>query len=88
MGWSKEQLQAFLDRWKNAREQAATNPQKKREYDESLRSLGLIPNTNAAKTDKRRDDQLRGLNEEGSRVRPPESLRERFEAFRKSTMPP
>lgn len=80
-------MQAFLDRWKNARDQAASDPKKKREYDESLRSLGLIPSTGKAKSAQGRDDKLRGLNEEGSRVRPPESLRERFESFRKSTMP-
>jgi hypothetical protein len=31
-----------------------------------------------------KDDDLKGLLEEGSRVRPPESLRERFEQFRKA----
>jgi hypothetical protein len=86
MGWSKEQLHSFLDRWKNARDSAETNPQKRREYDESLRSLGLVPDSGKARNDKGRDDRLRGLNEEGSRILPPESLRERFEAFRRSTM--
>ncbi|MDZ4852711.1 MAG: hypothetical protein SGI77_25760 [Pirellulaceae bacterium] len=85
MGWNKEQLQAFLDRWKRARDQAAKDPNKKREYDEALRSLGLVPSSAQSKTADGRDDKLRGLNEEGLRVRPPESLRERYEAFRKST---
>ena len=87
MGWSKEQMQAFLDRWKNARDQAASDPKKKREYDETLRSLGLIPSNGKVQKAMGQDDKLRGLNEEGSRVRPPESLRERFETFRKSTIP-
>ena len=87
MGWNKQQMQAFLDRWKISREQAASDPRKKREYDESLRSLGLVPSVTSTQSMRATDDRLRGMHEEGTRVRPPESLRERFENFRKSTQP-
>jgi hypothetical protein len=85
MGWTKEQLQAFVDRWMKAKEEAARFPEKKREYDEALRSLGLMPSAGRTRQANGRNDGLQGMQEEGGRIRPPESLRERFEAFRKAS---
>lgn len=84
MGWSKEQLQAFVDRWMKAKEEASRFPEKKREYDEALRSLGLTPSAGRTRQADGRNDGLQGMREEGGRIRPPESLRERFDAFRKA----
>ncbi len=85
MGWTKEQLQAFVDRWNNAREESLKDPTKQRDYDDALRSLGLVPSSNRNRVASERNDQLRGISEEGSRIRPPESLREKFEAFQKAS---
>ncbi len=58
MGWNKDDLQAFLDRWEKAKEEAARDPNKKRELDESLRALGLTPPKGSAARVKEKDDQL------------------------------
>jgi len=88
MGWSKEQMQAFVDRWQRMRDQAKTDDSKKKEYEDMLQSLGLVPQTGTTKIVRGKSDSLRGMREEGSRIRPPESLRERFEAFRKASQQP
>ncbi|MCY2975843.1 MAG: hypothetical protein NTW52_14400 [Planctomycetota bacterium] len=85
MGWNKEQMQAFVDRWQAAREKALIDPSKKKDYEDMLQSLGLVPQTGSTRAVLGRTDSLTGIREEGSRVRPPESLRERFEAFRKAS---
>lgn len=85
MGWNKEQMQAFVDRWQAARDQAMLDPSKKKDYEDMLQSLGLVPQTGSTRAVLGRTDGLTGIREEGSRVRPPESLRERFEAFRKAS---
>jgi hypothetical protein len=85
MGWTPEDLRRFTDRWKSARENARLTPEKRAEFEASLRSLGL---RHADKRPDRltdRDDTLKGMQEEGMRLRPPESLREQFEAFRKAS---
>jgi hypothetical protein len=84
MNWTKEDMQKFVDRWTQAKELAKSDPNKKREFDASLRSLGLRPGKSRERQVDDRDDQMKGLLEEGTRVRPPESLREQFEQFRRA----
>ena len=84
LNWTKDDMQKFIDRWTEAKELAKTDPNKKRELDATLKSLGLRPAKSRERTVEDKDDDLKGLLEEGSRVRPPESLRERFEQFRKA----
>ncbi|MFN9915046.1 MAG: hypothetical protein ACK53L_20825, partial [Pirellulaceae bacterium] len=60
MGWTKEQLQAFVDRWMKAKEEAARFPEKKRESDEALRSLGLMPSAGRTRQANGRNDGLQG----------------------------
>ena len=81
-------MQSFVDRWQGARDQAITDPSKKKEYEDMLQSLGLVPQTGSTRAVRGLTDGLSGMREEGSRVRPPESLRERFEAFRKASQQP
>ncbi|WP_146675039.1 hypothetical protein [Pirellula sp. SH-Sr6A] len=84
LNWSKEDMQRFIDRWSKAKEEARTDPDKKRDLDAALRSLGLKKSGSKVQGTTDQDDQLRGYLEDGSRVRPPESLRERLERFRKA----
>jgi hypothetical protein len=84
LNWSKEDMQRFIDRWSKAKEEAKTDPDKKRDLDAALRSLGLKKSGSKVQGTTDQDDQLRGYLEDGSRVRPPESLRERLERFRKA----
>ena len=82
--WSDEDLKKFLDRWTEAKELAKTDPNKKRELDETLKLLRKRQFKSKEQDVKDRDDELKGFLEEGTRVRPPESLRSGFEQFRKA----
>jgi hypothetical protein len=84
MGWTAEDLRKFADRWKSAREQSRLTPEKRAEFEAALRSLGLRHTDRRPNRLEDRDDQVKGMQEEGMRLRPPESLREQFEAFRKA----
>jgi hypothetical protein len=84
LGWSAEDLRTFADRWKSAREQSRLTPEKRSEFEAALKSLGLRHKDRRPEAMRDRDDQIQGLQEEGMRLRPPESLREQFEAFRKA----
>ncbi len=83
LNWTPEDLRAFVDRWRKAKQDAELDPNKRKEFEESLKSLGLVPKT-FVKRNKGQDDQMRGMQEEGNRVLPPESLREQFDAFRRA----
>jgi hypothetical protein len=84
LNWSADDLRQFADRWKRAKEQAKTDSSKRVELEETLRNLGLSGTGQKVNQLKDRNDGLRGMREEGGRLRPPESLREQFEAFRKA----
>jgi hypothetical protein len=84
LNWSSDDFRKFADRWRQAKEQAKLDPSKKLELDETLRNLGLTGTGQKVNKLRDRDDGIRGMQEEGGRMRPPESLREQFEAFRKA----
>jgi hypothetical protein len=85
MGWTAEDMRKFADRWKSARENSRLTPEKRAEFEAALRSLGLRQTDTRPDRLRDRDDQLKGMQEEGMRLRPPESLREQFDAFRKAS---
>ncbi len=84
LDWSADDLRLFAEKWKRAKEEARKDPSKRAELEEALRNLGLSGAGQKVNRLKDRDDGLRGMREEGGRLRPPESLREQFEAFRKA----
>jgi len=84
LNWSAEDLRQFAEKWKQAKEEARKDPSKRAELEEALRNLGLSGTGQKVNRLKDRDDGLRGMREEGGRLRPPETLREQFEAFRKA----
>ncbi|MFN5102458.1 MAG: hypothetical protein ACK5GJ_06650 [Planctomycetota bacterium] len=84
LNWNTEDFRKFADRWREAKEQAKLDPDKRAELEEALRNLGLSGAGQKINKLKDRNDGLRGMQEEGGRLRPPEALREQFEAFRKA----
>jgi hypothetical protein len=84
LNWNSDDFRKFADRWRQAKEQAKFDPKKKLELDEALRNLGLVGTGQRVNRLSDRDDGFRGMQEDGGRMRPPESLREQFEAFRKA----
>ncbi len=84
LGWTKEELKAFITRWetmkRNAREEGGGAQQ---ELQDALRSLGLRrtgPRRRATETD---NDNYRGLHDSGNRSQPPVDILEQFNAYRK-----
>ncbi|MFO1063172.1 MAG: hypothetical protein U0892_04800 [Pirellulales bacterium] len=85
LNWTKADVDAFLKRWESARSLAdSADPESRRKWKEQLRSLGLSPGSMKGRATGGRDDSMQGLQDSGSRVRPPEALRKQYEAFRKA----
>jgi hypothetical protein len=80
LGWTREQAQAFLDRWARiARDAKEGGPKKQEEFDRAVRSLGLTPA--GVRRTREPPPDARGGQAEGRRSRPPFEYREQFEAF-------
>jgi hypothetical protein len=82
LGWSKEDLRKFVERWNARRRAAERNDQSgddaKRELDDALRSLGL--RRGAMRQGPVKDDALRDLRE-GYRGPVPLEYQERLRAY-------
>lgn len=83
MGWTADDLKAFLDRWQKLKQSAVEDSNVRRELDESLRSLGLQPRKDTKRTGGPRSDDQRGLRESGIKSDPPPAYQEQFKAFKK-----
>ena len=84
LGWTKEELQAFIARWetmkRNAREQGG---EAEKDLEDALRSLGLRRTGTGPRASNVDNDQYRGMRDGGSRRRPPPEILEQFKAYRK-----
>ena len=85
LGWSREDLVRFLDRWQRLKQTAREAESGRRELDEALRSLGLDPTPDRLRRSGGRSDDQRGLREAGARTSPPPQYQEQFNAFKKGT---
>jgi len=83
LGWSREQAEAFLERWDDMREAAASGHQQRQDYEQTVRSLGLRPG--GVRTSRRLPTDREGKRLEGRRTEPPFEYRERFKAYQKGT---
>jgi hypothetical protein len=84
LGWTPEQAEAFLARWEAMRQLAGSDdPRQRREFEQTLRSLGLRPDGVRSSRDVPRDVQ--GGAVEGRRGRPPASYRDQFKAYLQGT---
>ena len=83
LGWTKEDLARFLERWEQAKREARDNPQAKQELDEALRSLGLRPQGDKVRREATRSDNRRGLGDVGGVGGPPPKYLDQFRAFKK-----
>jgi hypothetical protein len=88
LGWSKQDLEKFVNRWDQMRRQASQRGPEgqtaRKDLDEALRSLGLRPRTTTLQSNKGRDDQSRGL-KESRRSQPPAEYAEQFKAYTQGT---
>jgi len=88
LGWTREEADAFVQRWETMRGQAQTSGPKgdaaRRELDETLRSLGLRPRGSAIRAGGKADDRAAGL-QESRRTTPPPEYSEAFKAYTQGT---
>jgi hypothetical protein len=81
MGWSKDDLAAFLDRWEQMKEKAEAGDVKdRRRYEEALKSIGLDPDSKSAKSDLKRDGKD-DFKEDSAVIKPPQEILPGFKAF-------
>ena len=83
LGWTREELKAFIDRWEALKRSARENPAQKREFDGALESLGLRPSRDKKRSEATRNDNRGGNRDAGNRSLPPSSYQEQINAFRK-----
>ncbi len=88
LGWTRDDLQRFVNRWEQLRKQADTPSAEgrdaKRELDDTLRSLGLRPRTTTLRGNDARDDQFKRLRE-SRRSSPPPEYAEQTKAYTQGT---
>ncbi|PHS02937.1 MAG: hypothetical protein COA78_19815 [Blastopirellula sp.] len=85
LGWTKEELQQFTDRWNQMKSEAANNQtgqQAKQELDDALRSLGLSEGKDKLRKSNNRPATAGGAGD-SSRSRPPAAFLEQYKAYLK-----
>jgi collagen type III alpha len=87
LGWSKDDLAAFVRRWEEMRRKAGATGDKgktaKGELDATLRALGLSPRASSVKSGTT-DDAVKGV-KESRRSRPPAQYLESSNAYTQGT---
>ena len=84
LGWTREQAQAFLDRWQALRRQAdSDDPGQRGEFARAVRSLGL--RTGGVRSSRDVPTDVQGGQAEGRRSRPPNEYREQVRAYLQGT---
>jgi hypothetical protein len=86
LGWSRDDLQKFLQRWETMKQRAETANEKseRRELDATLRSLGLRPRGTTLGGNRTAQDTQRGL-KESRRTSPPLEYLEQYRAYTQGT---
>ncbi len=84
LGWTREQAQAFIDRWRAMRQLAdSDDPRQRGEFERAVRSLGLRPGGVRSSRDVPTD--VKGGQAEGRRSRPPSEYRDQVRAYLQGT---
>ncbi len=87
LGWSKDELRRFVDRWKNLKKQAAGEDESsaaKQQLDDALQSLGLGRNRQSGFHSQTAKDKLREL-QDSYRGKIPLKYQQRVRAYVKGT---
>ncbi len=82
LNWSKDDLNQFLDRWREMKRQAesGTDPAAKRRYEQAIKSLGLSPDARQRKV-KGKSDKKTGFKTDSAVNRPPPKIAPAFKAY-------
>lgn len=89
LGWTKEEADAFLQRWRNLQQESA-NPNRsnrgQREWNDALKSLGLKPRMTKSRSGaNQRRDQRSVSSDSGRRSKPPAAYADQFRAYLKES---
>ncbi len=83
MNWTQQDLDDFIKRWQAMKQAAQANDTKaKRNYEDSLRALGLSPTTKSRVINAKKDNKFK-LNEDGAIDQVPAEYLEQFNNFLK-----
>lgn len=85
LGMSKDELARFVQKWEHMKKAAREDAAAKRELDESLRSLGLRSSRDKLRGGGAKNDEVKGLLDQGPRSEPPPAYLEQFNAFKRGT---
>ncbi len=89
LNWTKADFQSFLDRWNQARDLSTSeDPKERLQWQQKLQELGLSTRSRKAIAGSGNNDAFRQQQDGGTRIRPPESLRKQYEAFRQALQQP
>jgi hypothetical protein len=84
LGWTKDELRQFIDRWESLRQEAKQPVRGERgqdELDDALRSLGLYPGKDRLRRGGLEDDQVPGVRDAGVRSAPPAEYEGPYKEF-------
>jgi len=87
LNWTEEDLRRFSDRWRQARElepAPGAESDAARDWEETLKSLGLRRAEAETQRGQAPADTLRSLRDAGNRKPPPPAHRDAFDAFRRA----
>ncbi len=88
LGWTQDEMQAFLRRWEQLRRESRQNGERgeraQRRLQDQLRGLGLQPPAERVRGSQVTKDPLRNLRQGGSEVPIPAEYLEQYRAFLKS----
>ncbi len=90
LGWTEAEAEAFLKRWQKLQKEATTpgkSKRTKREWNDSLKSLGLKPKSKTTTTSgatRKRDDRSIST-DSGGRTKPPKAYADQFRAYLKES---
>jgi hypothetical protein len=84
LNWDASDVERYVERWERLKRAARDDADGTREFEETLRSLGLQSNANRVRSTNSREEALPGLNEAGQAAPPPRAYRDQFEAFRRA----
>ena len=88
LGWSSDEMDAFVRRWQElragARETAARGDTAEEGWDDALRSLGLRRPSPQMRAVEEREDSGIAVSDGGTRVPPPREYAEQYEAYLRS----
>lgn len=87
LGWTKDDLRSFLDRWEALKKAAERSPEAAERLEETYKSLGIRPASDKRRSGGMRSDNNRDLRDAGGRSDPPSSYADQYRSFKKGTKP-